>query len=104
MRPNPIPIRLKEARKFAKLSQKELGIRAGIDENSASARMNQYEKGKHIPNVVMLRSMAKELDVPMSYFFCEDQVSAEIVRCIGQLTQEDREELLQQIISKLDLK
>ncbi|HGH8161022.1 TPA: helix-turn-helix domain-containing protein, partial [Vibrio cholerae] len=44
---NPIPLRLKEARKKAKLSQKALGVRIGMDESSASPRMNQYEKGKH---------------------------------------------------------
>jgi transcriptional regulator with XRE-family HTH domain len=44
---NPISERLKEARKKAKLSQKVLGVRIGMDESSASLRMNQYEKGKH---------------------------------------------------------
>lgn len=100
MLPSPIPIRLKNARNRAKLSQKELGIRAGIDENSASPRMNQYEKGKHAPDIDLLRRIAKELEVPMSYFFCEDDTSAEIVRHLDQLSQKDKEDLLSQIINK----
>ena len=35
------PIRLRSARKVKRLSQERLGILAGIDESSASARMNQ---------------------------------------------------------------
>lgn len=37
--------RLKEARLEAGLSQKRLGIAAGVDEFVVSARMNQYETG-----------------------------------------------------------
>jgi len=37
---SPLPKRLKEARLAAGLSQKQLGIAAGIDEFSASPRCN----------------------------------------------------------------
>lgn len=42
--------RLKEARLRSGLTQERLGVLAGIDEYSASARMNQYERGKHSPH------------------------------------------------------
>ncbi|WP_131024637.1 helix-turn-helix transcriptional regulator, partial [Klebsiella variicola] len=42
--------RLKEARIRASLSQERLGILAGIDEATASPRMNQYERGTHAPD------------------------------------------------------
>ncbi|MCD6671072.1 helix-turn-helix domain-containing protein, partial [Vibrio cholerae] len=80
---NPIPIRLKEARQKAKLSQKELGVRIGMDEGSASPRMNQYEKGKHTPDVRTLKLIADELKVPLNYFFCEDPESAELAIAIA---------------------
>ncbi len=48
----PYPKRLKEARKAMGLSQEKLGIKAGIDEFSASARMNQYEKGSTYPTMI----------------------------------------------------
>lgn len=95
MQPNPIPIRLKEARKLKKISQMELGIRAGMAEHVASARMNQYEKGKHAPDIELLRRIARELDVPLSYFFCDDETSAEIVKQLEKLSDAGRLEILE---------
>ncbi|WP_372378051.1 helix-turn-helix domain-containing protein [Vibrio natriegens] len=101
---NPIPKRLKEARKKMKISQKNLGIRIGMDEGAASARMNQYERGVHTPDVSTLKLLAEELGVPLNYFFCEDDESAEIATAISKLTIEQREQVLQFIysLSKVD--
>ena len=76
----PFPKRLKEARKAAKLTQENLGIEAGIDESSASARMNQYEKGTHAPDFTMVKSIAKVLNIPTAYFYCEDDELAQVIR------------------------
>jgi len=92
---NPIPTRLKDARKKASLSQKALGVRIGMDESSASARMNQYEKGRHTPDVKTLKLIADELGVPLSYFFCEDEVSAELVVNLNKLSQSDKQKVLE---------
>ncbi|PSW57091.1 helix-turn-helix domain-containing protein [Photobacterium leiognathi] len=94
---NPIPIRLKEARKKVTLSQKALGIRIGIDESSASARMNQYEKGKHAPDIQTLKLIAEELDVPLNYFFCEEESSAKLACLIAKLSEEERQELINKL-------
>lgn len=94
---NPIPLRLKEARKKAKLSQKALGVRIGMDESSASPRMNQYEKGKHTPDVQTLKLIAYELGVPLSYFFCEDEISAELVCLLQRLSRAEKIELIKSI-------
>lgn len=83
-------MRLKEARKKAKLSQKALGVRIGMDESSASPRMNQYEKGKHTPDISTLKAIADELGVPLSYFFCEDEVSAELAVTLSKLSKSDK--------------
>ena len=50
---NPLPIRLKQARIAKGISQKQLGIQLGLEVGSASARMNQYERGKHVPDFLM---------------------------------------------------
>ena len=76
---SPLPKRLKEARQSAGLSQKELGVKAGIDEFSASARMNQYETGKHTPDFLILKKIAKVLNVPTAYFYAEDDDLAEMI-------------------------
>ncbi|HHX8488614.1 TPA: helix-turn-helix domain-containing protein [Vibrio diabolicus] len=94
---NPIPVRLKEARKKANLSQKALGVRISMDESSASPRMNQYEKGRHTPDVQTLKLIADELGVPLNYFFCEDDVSAKLAVAISKLSLEQRNQLLELI-------
>ncbi|MDX1490809.1 MAG: helix-turn-helix transcriptional regulator [Pseudohongiellaceae bacterium] len=66
-------IRLKEARKEAGLSQEKLGILAGIDEATASARMNQYERDKHLPEFSTVERLARILNVPEGYFFTKDK-------------------------------
>lgn len=91
---NPIPIRLKQARQLVGISQKELGIRIGMDESSASGRMNHYEKGRHTPDVETLRKLAAELNVPLNYFLCEDDLSAELACLIAHLDDEKKRALI----------
>lgn len=73
------PIRLRSARKGKGLSQERLGILAGIDESSASARMNQYETGKYAPDFLMAKKIAEALDVPTTYFYTKEALMAEMV-------------------------
>lgn len=91
---NPIPTRIKAARKQAKITQKELGIRIGMDISSASSRMNHYEKGRHTPDIQTLKRMADELGVPLPYFFCKSDVVAELNCLIHKLSDEEQEKLL----------
>ncbi|THT96052.1 helix-turn-helix transcriptional regulator [Lampropedia puyangensis] len=62
---------LKQARLAAGLSQKSLGIQAGIDEFVASTRINRYELGVHRPDLLTVRKLAKVLDVPVAFFFAD---------------------------------
>ncbi len=78
-----------------KITQKDLGVRIGMDEGAASARMNQYEKGVHMPDVRTLKLLAKELGVPLNYFFCEDDSTAEIATAISKLSEEQRNQVLE---------
>jgi transcriptional regulator with XRE-family HTH domain len=94
---NPIPERLKQARIKVGISQKELGIRVGMDEGSASGRMNHYEKGRHVPDVDTLRKLAGELGVPLNYFFCEDDQSAELAVLIAHLNSDDKKSLIEKL-------
>jgi transcriptional regulator with XRE-family HTH domain len=64
--------RLKQARLRAAISQKELGIRAGIDRFTASARINQYERGKHIPDIGTAARLCKVLGVPAPFLYAQD--------------------------------
>ncbi|PHX06923.1 Helix-turn-helix domain protein [Vibrio splendidus] len=65
-----------------------------MDASSASPRMNQYEKGKHTPDINTLKSIADELGVPLSYFFCEDEISAELAVNLNKLSEADKQKIL----------
>lgn len=87
-------MRLKIARKAKKLSQERLGILAGIDEASASARMNQYETGKYAPDLLMVTKIAEVLEVPVAYFYTENNLMAEIIMQLQFLTELQQKEVL----------
>lgn len=86
--------RLKQARLTAGLSQKQLGIKAGIDEFSASPRMNQYETGKHVPDLVTLKHIGKALNVPLPYFYAEDDDLANLLSMVGKLPKSGLKKIL----------
>jgi transcriptional regulator with XRE-family HTH domain len=85
---------LKEARLRAGLSQKQLGINAGIDEFSASARVNQYERGKHTPDLLTLTRLAAVMRVPTPYFYCEDDELAGLILKFSALGKAQKRRLL----------
>lgn len=91
---NVFSMRLKIARKAKKLSQERLGILAGIDEASASARMNQYETGKYAPDLLMVTKIAEVLEVPVAYFYTENNLMAEIIMQLQFLTELQQKEVL----------
>lgn len=96
---SPLPKRLKEARKLFGISQRALGMLAGIDESSASARMNQYEKGKHYPDFDMARRLANALKVPCSFFFEENDDIAEMLLFFFRLTDSERKKIKASLIN-----
>lgn len=85
--------RLQEARLAAELSQKQLGIAAGIDEFSASSRMNQYERGVHVPDFATVERLALVLNVPAPYFYTRDDDLAKLILKYGQLNPNEKQEL-----------
>ena len=77
---SPISQRLREARIDSGLSQKALGVKSGIDEFSSSARMNQYETDKHVPDYWTVKRIAKVLKLPAAYFYCDDNDLADVIK------------------------
>lgn len=87
-------VRLKEARKIAGLSQAALGVLAGFDEFSASARMSQYETGKHLPDIGTALRLAASLKIPLAYFFCMEDDLAEFIRLHHRLKKDQKQAVL----------
>ena len=78
----------------AGLSQKVLGIRAGIDEFSASPRINQYERGRHTPNYATIAKLAGVLTLPVPFFYAQDDDLADLIRLVGRLSKRERKRVL----------
>lgn len=87
--------RLKEARLARGLSQKQLGIRSGIDEFVASTRINRYEKGVHQANTEIVQQLAAVLNLPLAYFYTEDDELASVIRSWFKLNDKKRNTILQ---------
>lgn len=71
--------RLKIGRVNAGLTQAELGVRAGLDEESASSRISSYEKGIHAPDFKIACKLAAVLDIPEAYFYSVEDELAELI-------------------------
>lgn len=76
---SPLPRRLKYIRQKQGITQKELGEKLGMDETGASARISQYETGKHAPDYATIKRISDVLCIPVAYFYCEEDVLANIV-------------------------
>jgi len=72
--------RLREAREAYGISQRALGIEAGLDEFVASTRVNRYETGVHQPDLQTLQRLAAILKLPVAYFYAEDDDLAQLIK------------------------
>lgn len=98
--------RLKQARLELQLSQFQLGVNAGIDEATAKSRVSHYEISRSVPTLATLQQLAKALNKPLSWFFCEDD-ELELFSRLYLLSKEERhasllsiEELLKKQLQK----
>ena len=96
---NMLGKRLKSARLRANLTQEQLGVLVGIDEGSASARMNQYEKEKHAPDFRLSLKMADVLNIPVSYLYTPEEKLANIILLVHSLDSCDQELLLNNLLN-----
>jgi transcriptional regulator with XRE-family HTH domain len=86
--------RLKEARVKSGLSQEQLGLQAGLEVESASARMNRYERGTRVPGVELMERIGNVLDMPLTFFYAPDREEAQLVVLFHRMQQDDKEKLL----------
>jgi transcriptional regulator with XRE-family HTH domain len=87
-------VRLKQARERLALTQEELATRAGIDEFSASARISQYETGKHVPRYEIACRLADVLDVPAAFLYAREEAVAQLLLHWQAASAASRQQLL----------
>lgn len=89
--------RLKQARQDAGLSQKDLGILAGLDPFVASTRINRYEQDVHAPDEETAKRLAKALGVPLAYLYADNERLARMIRAFDALDVAEQERVLKTI-------
>ncbi len=77
----------------AGISQKQLGIRAGLDPFVASTRINRYEQGIHRADYGIAQRIARELCIPTAFLYCDDDSLAQLLLLLGRLSKRDCERL-----------
>lgn len=82
--------RLKQARMAAQLSQKQLGIHAGIDEFVASTRINRYELGVHKPDYLTAQKLANVLGISAAFLYAPEDDIAELIFRFGKASEAQR--------------
>lgn len=86
--------RLKEARVAKGLSQRQLGIEAGLDPSVASTRINRYEKGVHRADDPITHKVAQVLNIPVAYLYADYDALAELILIFERASSEQKAYLL----------
>ncbi|MET1080997.1 MAG: helix-turn-helix transcriptional regulator [Pseudomonas sp.] len=86
--------RFKEAREAKGLSQRQLGIEAGLDPSVASTRINRYETGVHRAAGPITEKVAQVLDIPVAYLYADDDLLAELILFFDRASAAQKAELL----------
>ena len=62
--------------------------------------MNQYETGKHRPDINTVKQLCSVLDVPVPFLYCEDDDLAKVIEGFVKLSEADKDKVLK-IIDKI---
>lgn len=89
--------RLREGRALRDVSLESLGVAVGLDVSGASARLSRYENGIHQPKLGLQRLLARALQLPLAYFYAENDALAQLISDFGR---KDEPELLPIVIVK----
>ncbi|MCD9027836.1 helix-turn-helix domain-containing protein [Luteimonas sp. BDR2-5] len=71
--------RLRQARESYGFKQRELGVAAGLDYSAAGTTVSRYENGVHQAKPGLQKRFAQVLELPLSFFFTEDEEEARLI-------------------------
>lgn len=89
--------RFRQARERSGLTQEQVAVAAGIDEMSASARISQYENGRHLPRYQIAVRLAHGLGVPVAYLYTPDDATAELLLLWCDVSPARRKQVLESL-------
>lgn len=91
--------RIRAARERLNLSQEDLALRLGKTQNAISL----YERGLRAIHLSEIDGLAKALEVPISYFFGDDDPISEIMDLLLQFPTEEQIKIAARLRLELDL-
>ena len=65
-----------------------------MDEGSSSARISRYETGTHEPPFATAANLASALNVPVAYFYCDDDCLADLLIICAALTAHQKDQVI----------
>lgn len=83
-----------ESRNRTGITQDKLGVIIGRDESCSSAGMSRYETGIHEPPIAIAEKIAHALNLPLPYFYCDDEQLAAILRYYATFNVRNKAEIL----------
>ena len=90
-----VAARLRQARLLRGLSQREVGVRMGLDKDTASARISRYESESMAISLESLFSLADALQVPAAYLLASSAAMADAILLIGDESEVQQARLAQ---------
>lgn len=70
----------------------------GFDRSHGTARISQYETGKHSPDFAMAKKMADALGVPVAYLYCDDDNLSQLLLVASKLEQDELLKLINDLM------
>lgn len=85
--------RLRQARELRGLSQRNVGVRMGLDKDTASARISRYESESMAVSLESLFELARALDVPPAYLLATTPAMADAILSLGTESERQQNQL-----------
>ncbi|RJU10267.1 XRE family transcriptional regulator [Xanthomonas campestris] len=99
-----VAARLRQAREQRGLSQREVGMRMGLDKDTASARISRYESGAMSISLEALFEMAEALEVPPAFLLASSPGMADAILALGEQTDQQQAQLAKVVEALTKLK
>jgi transcriptional regulator with XRE-family HTH domain len=88
--------RLAQARERAPIPD-AVGCARRLGSRCGEPRINQYERGKHEPQLKTAKRLAEVLGIPPAFLYTEDELLAKLLLRWNELTVKQKKDLLKQV-------
>jgi len=98
-----VAARLRQARELRGLSQRETGVRMGLDKDTGSARISRYESEAMAISLESLFELVQALEVPPAYLLASTPAMADAILALGGESEAQQTKLAQVLGALTDL-